>query len=101
MLGDVRSQRASLMKRLYLEMDNVPVSFPSAIKQLNSAILQDYEERLDEVPGIFALMEPMPGAVDAFHALAGVSIPTFCRPHLGSTHQRGLTNIHRSTSISV
>ena len=53
-------------------MDNVLVDFPSAIEQLDSATLQQYDGRLDEVPGIFALMEPMPGAVDAFHTLTGI-----------------------------
>lgn len=29
-----------------------------------------YADKLDEVPGIFALMIPMPGAIEAFHELA-------------------------------
>ena len=29
----------------------------------------EYEGREDEIPGIFALMDPMPGAVDAFQEL--------------------------------
>lgn len=58
------------MKRLYVDMDNVLVDFPSAIDQLDSSTLETYDGRLDEVPGIFALMQPMPGAVEAFHTLA-------------------------------
>jgi 5'-nucleotidase len=58
------------MRRLYLDMDNVLVDFPSAIDHLDALTLQEYEGRLDEVPGIFSLMEPMPGAIEAFHTLA-------------------------------
>jgi len=28
-----------------------------------------YESRLDEVPGIFSLMGPMPGAIEAYHSI--------------------------------
>ena len=55
---------------LYIDMDNVLVDFPSAFKKLNKETLTEYEGRLDEVPGIFSLMEPLEGAVDAFEILA-------------------------------
>ena len=57
-------------KRLFFDMDNVLVDFASGIARLNEATKQEYEGRLDEVPGIFALMDPMPGAIDAVHRLA-------------------------------
>ena len=55
---------------LYIDMDNVLVDFPSAFKKLNKETLQEYEGRLDEVPGIFSLMEPLEGAKEAFDAVA-------------------------------
>ena len=55
---------------LYIDMDNVLVDFPSAFNKLNKEKLKDYKGRLDEVPGIFSLMEPMKGAKEAFDALA-------------------------------
>lgn len=58
------------MKRLYFDMDNVLVDFASGIAKLDSKTLEEYEGRLDEVPGIFSLMEPMPGAIEAVHKLA-------------------------------
>ena len=58
------------MKRLFFDMDNVLVDFASGIARLDEATRHEYEGRLDEVPGIFALMEPMPGAIDAVHRLA-------------------------------
>ena len=58
------------MKRLFFDMDNVLVDFESGIKRLDQATKTDYEGRLDEVPGIFSLMDPLPGAVEAVHRLA-------------------------------
>lgn len=57
------------MKRVYIDMDNVLVDFASGIARLDDATRMEYADRLDEVPGIFALMDPMPGAIDAVHRL--------------------------------
>jgi hypothetical protein len=59
-----------MKKILYLDMDNVLVDFPSGIARLDADTLAAFKERLDEVPGIFSLMDPMPGAVDAYRQLA-------------------------------
>ena len=55
---------------LYIDMDNVLVDFPSSFNKLNEETLTEYEGRIDEVPGIFSLMEPLEGAVEAFEVLA-------------------------------
>jgi 5'(3')-deoxyribonucleotidase len=60
------------MKILYCDMDNVLVDFESGIARLSPEMRAAYQGRYDEVPGIFALMEPMTGAVAAFNALARV-----------------------------
>jgi 5'-nucleotidase len=57
------------MKILYFDMDNVLVDFQSAFKHLSEDTLKEYEGRLDEVPGLFGLMEPMDGALDAYRHL--------------------------------
>ena len=57
------------MKILYFDMDNVLVDFQSAFKHLSEDTLKEYEGRLDEVPGLFGLMEPMDGALDAYQHL--------------------------------
>jgi 5'(3')-deoxyribonucleotidase len=59
-----------MQKILYVDLDNVLVAFPSAFPHLSLEILQEYEGRLDEVPGIFALMEPLPQAIASFEELA-------------------------------
>jgi len=61
-----------MSKIVYIDMDNVLVDFPTGIDKLDAATQKEYEERLDEVPGIFSLMEPMPGAIEGYHAIAAV-----------------------------
>lgn len=55
---------------LQVDMDNVLVDFPSAFEKLPEQLLEDYKGRLDEIPGIFSLMEPYPGAIGAFKQLS-------------------------------
>lgn len=59
-----------MKKIVYLDMDNVLVDFPSGIAQLDEQTLQEYAGRYDEVEGIFALMKPMEGALEAVEVLA-------------------------------
>jgi 5'-nucleotidase len=58
------------MKILYVDMDNVLVDFPSGIARLSESTVRDFEGRLDEVPGIFSLMDPMSEAIESFETLA-------------------------------
>ena len=51
-------------------MDNVLVDFPTGIARITDEQRNEFEGRLDEVPGIFSLMDPMDGAVSAFNKLA-------------------------------
>lgn len=56
-------------KIVHLDMDNVLVYFQSGIDQLSIETKIEYDGRLDEVPGIFSLMKPFPGAINAFNRL--------------------------------
>ena len=58
------------MKKLFFDMDGVLVNFQSGIDKLSEDVKKEYEDRLDEVPGIFSLMDPMPGAIEAVHELS-------------------------------
>ena len=51
-------------------MDNVLVDFPSGISKISKALQSEYEDRLDEVPGIFSLMEPLKGAIESYKKLS-------------------------------
>ncbi len=55
---------------LYIDMDNVLVDFSTAISQLDDKTKIDFEGKLDEVPGIFSIMQPMHGAIEAVNKLA-------------------------------
>ncbi len=53
-------------------MDGVLVDFRSAFPRLPEKTLREYEGREDDIPGIFALMDPMKGAIDAYRELSGL-----------------------------
>lgn len=50
-------------------MDNVLVDFLSGMESRSAETLKEYEGRIDEIPGIFSQMRPMPGAIEAMHRL--------------------------------
>lgn len=60
------------LKVLYIDMDNVLVDFPSGIARVPQNVIAEYDDRLDEVPNIFSLMDPLPGAVESFEYLSGI-----------------------------
>lgn len=75
-LTDIRDQYdkrdkhlMSPKKRIYVDMDNVLVDFKSGLDLQDDATKATYENRLDEIPGIFSQMKPMPGAIEAMHKL--------------------------------
>ncbi|MSR61236.1 MAG: hypothetical protein EXS08_02145 [Planctomycetes bacterium] len=59
-----------MKKLLYVDMDNVLVDFPSGVARLAPELVREYDGRLDEVPGIFAHMQPLRGALEAYATLA-------------------------------
>ena len=60
----------ALRKTLYIDLDNTLVDFRKRMEALDPLVLAKYENRMDEAPGIFALMPAMPGALDAYAELA-------------------------------
>lgn len=59
-------------KILYVDMDNVLVDFQSAFPKLPQTILDQYPNNKDEIPNIFSLMDPMPGALDSYSELSSL-----------------------------
>ena len=57
------------MKRVFIDMDNVLVDFQSGLDLVSEKTKKEYAGRLDEIPGLFGLMKPMPGAIEAVHEL--------------------------------
>ena len=66
---DKRDKGVERKKRVFVDMDNVLVDFESGLARVSDETKKEYEGRLDEIPGVFGLMKPMPGAVDAMHEL--------------------------------
>lgn len=66
---DKRDKRIEHKKRVFVDMDNVLVDFESGLAQVSEEVKQESEGRLDEIPGLFGLMKPMPGAIEAMHEL--------------------------------
>lgn len=60
---------------LYFDMDNVLVDFQSGLDKISDEIKEDYADdgtgkaHLDDIPGLFSLMDPMPGAIEAVNTL--------------------------------
>ena len=57
-------------KIIYVDMDNVLVDFASGIAELSEETKTAYAWKLDEVPHIFSLMQPMPKAIESYQMLA-------------------------------
>lgn len=61
---------------IFFDMDNVLVDFRSGLDRVPQEIKVQYEDdgtgkpHYDDIPGLFSLMDPMPGAIEAVNALA-------------------------------
>ncbi|MBR6284747.1 MAG: hypothetical protein IKR25_10710 [Muribaculaceae bacterium] len=67
----------NMKKRIiYIDMDNVLVNFKSGLDRVPEKVKMQYADDgsgkpiYDEIPGIFALMDPMPGAIEAIQELS-------------------------------
>lgn len=59
-----------MKKILYIDMDNTLVDFRARLDGIDPHLRQQYEGREDELPGLFALMPPVSGAIEAFRELS-------------------------------
>ena len=66
LIAEITSIWNFMKKIVYVDMDNVLVDFQSAFPKLSKKVLNEYENNKDDIPGIFALMEPMPSAIESF-----------------------------------
>lgn len=55
---------------VYVDMDNVLVDFAGAKDTVTPEERAEYGEHIENIPGIFSRMKPMPGAVEAFKKLS-------------------------------
>jgi len=59
-----------MKKIVYIDMDNVLVDFSSGIERISNENRKKYDGSLDDCPGIFALMKPVKGALEAIAKLS-------------------------------
>ncbi len=57
-------------KIVYVDMDNVLVDFQTGINRLSDELKNKYEGNLDDVPGIFSLMDPIPDSIESIKLLS-------------------------------
>jgi 5'(3')-deoxyribonucleotidase len=63
---------AHVRKILYIDMDGVLVDFQSGLDRVPADTRRAYAGHEDDIPGIFALMDPMPDAIESYEELAGL-----------------------------
>ena len=54
---------------VYIDMDGVLADFKSALTKISPELIDEFAGQHDNIPGIFSLMEPVPGAIEAVYAL--------------------------------
>ena len=70
-----RNTKINSGKIVYVDMDNVLVNFQSGLDRVPEAIKREYADdgtgktHYDDIPHIFSLMDPMPGAIEAMQKL--------------------------------
>ena len=105
-------------KRLYVDMDGVLVDFNSCVNRLNNMTRAAYADAPKNAPGVFALMDPMPGAIEAINRLdekfdvyilstAPWNNPSawsdklnWVKQHLGSKFEKRLIITHRKDLLN-
>ena len=73
----LESSETSLNTRkiVYVDMDNILVDFQSGLDRVSEALKAEYADdgtgkpHYDDIPGIFSLMDPMSGAIEAMQEL--------------------------------
>ena len=77
---------------LYVDMDNVLVNFQSGIDRLSPEMVTKYKGDLDEVPGIFSLMDPLEAAIESYKKLSQHFDTYFFLHHPGAIQPLPRTN---------
>ena len=86
-----------MKKRLFFDMDNVLVDFQSGLDRIDEETKNKYrakgpddKDRLDEIPGLFGKMDPMPGLLRLFINWQRCMMSSFSLLLLGRIHLPGL-----------
>ena len=61
-----------MKKRLYVDMDGTLVDYRTRLAGVAPEVTRQFGDSPERIPGLYALMPPMPGALEAFVELAGL-----------------------------
>ena len=59
-----------MKKIVYVDMDGVLADFESGLAKQGKDVLEKYKKHPDEIPGLFAVMDPIPDAVESINKLS-------------------------------
>ena len=59
-----------MKKRLFFDMDGVLVNFESGLEHIDDSTKNRFEGHYEDIPGLFSLMKPIHGAIDAVQLLS-------------------------------
>jgi len=57
-------------KIVYVDMDGVLVDFQGGVDKVDPELLEQHSRYLCDIPGVFSLMDPIPGAIESFEKLS-------------------------------
>lgn len=64
-----RKMKYMRKKIVYIDMDGVLADFQSGMDKQGPEVVEKYKHHPDEIPGLYAVLEPVEGAVEAVRAL--------------------------------
>ena len=56
-------------KRVYVDMDGALADYNSGLAKVSEELKTEYRGRFDEIPGLYSLMNPIPGAIEAMQRM--------------------------------
>ena len=59
-----------MKKTLYVDMDGTLVDYRTRLAGVDPEVTRQFGDHPDQIPGLYALMPPMPGALESFVELA-------------------------------
>ncbi len=66
----INSSPNEKLRTIYIDVDRVLIDYQTVAARLSPSELNIYEGAIEQVPGIFQMLEPVPKSIDAIHSLS-------------------------------